>query len=64
MGIGAALDGAFFFESPQQAGRYEVADGLITLTATQSEPRSTWIIIEGESSVIIGGRPVFESDND
>ncbi len=51
-------------ESPRQAGRYEVADGLITLMAPEGEPRSTWIIIEGESSVIVGGRPVFEPGDD
>lgn len=43
---------------PEQSGHYEVADGLITLTPPEDEPRTAWIIMESAESVIIGGQPV------
>lgn len=46
------------------AGRYEVADGLITLTPPDGEPRTTWIILEGGNSVIIGGQPVSAAQDE
>jgi hypothetical protein len=45
-------------KQPEQSGHYEVADGLITLTPPEGEPRTAWIILEGANSVIIGGQPV------
>jgi hypothetical protein len=41
-----------------------VADGLITMTPRGAEPRTTWIILEGEDSVIVGGQPVSTSHED
>lgn len=49
---------------PEQAGRYEVADGLITLTPPDGEPRTTWIILEGTNGVIVGGEPVSASEDE
>ncbi len=51
-------------KQPEQSGRYEVADGLITLTPPQGEPRTTWIILEGKDSVIVGGQPVAASHDE
>jgi hypothetical protein len=48
---------------PERSGHYEVADGLITLTAPEGDPRTTWIILEGSDSVIVGGQPVSASDD-
>ncbi len=45
-------------EDPEQVGRYSVADGLITLSAPDGQERTTWIILEGSSNVVIGGQPV------
>lgn len=46
---------------PERSGHYEVANGLITLTPPEGEPRTTWIILEGSNSVIVGGQPVSTS---
>ena len=40
-------------EQPEQFVHYEVTNGLITLTPPKGEHQTTWIIIEGEDSVII-----------
>jgi hypothetical protein len=51
-------------EQPEQSGRYEVANGLITLSPPEGEPQTTWIILEAEDSVIIGGQPVSASHDE
>jgi hypothetical protein len=51
-------------EQPEQSGHYEVAAGLITLTPPEGESQTTWIILEGEDSVIIGGQAVSASDDE
>jgi hypothetical protein len=45
-------------KQPEQLGHYEVANRFITLTPPKGEPLTTWIILEGGTSVIIGGQPV------
>ena len=49
---------------PERSGHYEVADGLITLTPPDGEPRTAWIILEGANSVIIGGQPVSAAQDE
>lgn len=48
---------------PSQLGRYHVADGLITITPPEGDPRTTWIILDGSDSVIVGGQPVVASED-
>jgi hypothetical protein len=49
---------------PERSGHYDVADGLITLTPPDGEPRTAWIILEGANSVIIGGQPVSAAQDE
>jgi hypothetical protein len=49
---------------PERSGRYEVTNGLITLTSPDGEPRTTWIILEGSDGVIVGGQPVSASEDE
>ena len=49
-------------EQPEALGHYTVADGLITLSSPDGQERTTWIILEGGSNVIIGGQPVSAAD--
>lgn len=51
-------------ETPETRGRYEVADGLITMTSPDGEARTSWIILEGGTEVIVGGQPVSDTDED
>ena len=51
-------------ERPDTRGRYDVADGLITMTPPDGEARTSWIILEGGTEIIVGGQPVSDADED
>ncbi len=67
-GLSATFDSGVGFagtsETPERTGRYEVADGLITLTPPEGEPTTAWIVLEGGGNVLVGGQPVFSTDDE
>ncbi|WP_159713921.1 hypothetical protein [Geminicoccus flavidas] len=52
--------GGFSGGSTQQetVGRYEVLNGRIIITPPTGEPLSSWILFDGGTNLVIGGKPV------
>ena len=45
-------------ENPKAVGRYQVQNGRIVITPPTGDPLSTWILFDGGTNLVIGGKPV------